>query len=489
MKRNPETASAQSEFEQLSLFQVRLSKLALLLGDVLAMVLAFGLATAITVWLAPSTSGAWLARQDLPRFASWGAVGLLGIVLLLTRYQHYSDRRPFWDELGDFIRLVGLLALIDIAVVATAQWNVSRLWWGLSWSLTLPSLVLLRMGMRTILRRQKLWLRPTIIIGVGPNAADAALALQSQPEMGLHVLCFVDAGGAEHVTVPQTHPQLSVDKLPSIAKQPGVQWVIALEHAQSEQREFWLRQLAQWGVPDISVIPAMRGVPLHGTDMSHFFSHEVALLRMRNNLRRWPARITKRVFDTMTASVLLVLLSPVLVLIAMLIRRDGGPAFFAHPRVGKRWKIFKCYKFRTMVVDAEQQLEQLLQQHPELRAQWENERKLRHDPRVNVLGHFLRATSLDELPQLINVIRGEMSLVGPRPVVNAELPRYGDQVGYYLMVRPGMTGLWQVSGRSDLDYESRVYLDTWYVKNWSLWHDLIILFKTVRVVLDRHGAM
>ncbi len=489
LTRNPETASTQPDFEQLSLFKVRLSKLALLLGDLLALMLAFGLATAIAVWLEPGSPGAWFASQDLPRFASWGAVGLLGIVLLLTRYQHYSDRRPFWDELGDFMRLVGLLALLDIAIVATAQWNVSRLWWGLSWSLTLPSLVLLRMGMRTTLRRQKLWLRPTIIIGVGPNAADAALALQSQPEMGLHVLCFVDAGGAEHATAPQTHPRLCLDQLPSIAKQPGVQWVIALEHAQSEQREFWLRQLAQWGVPDISVIPAMRGVPLHGTDMSHFFSHEVALLRMRNNLRRWPARITKRVFDTITASVLLVLLSPVLVLIAMLIRRDGGPAFFAHPRVGKRWKIFKCYKFRTMVVDAEQQLEQLLQQHPELRTQWENERKLRHDPRVNVFGHFLRATSLDELPQLINVIRGEMSLVGPRPVVNAELTRYGDQVGYYLMVRPGMTGLWQVSGRSDLDYESRVYLDTWYVKNWSLWHDLIILFKTVRVVFDRRGAI
>jgi undecaprenyl-phosphate galactose phosphotransferase len=142
-----------------------------------------------------------------------------------------------------------------------------------------------------------------------------------------------------------------------------------------------------------------------------------------------------------------------------------------------------------MVVDAEQQLEQLLQQQPELQAQWENERKLRHDPRVNDFGRFLRATSLDELPQLINVIRGEMSLVGPRPVVSAELSRYGDEVGYYLMVRPGMTGLWQVSGRSDLDYETRVYLDTWYVKNWSLWHDLIILFKTVSVVLGRRGAV
>lgn len=488
MTRNLDTASIQPEFEQLSLFGVRLSKLALLLGDLLALVLAFGLATVTAVWLASSSPGPWFAVQDLPRFASWGAVGILGIVLLLTRYQHYSDRRPFWDELGDFIRLVGLLALLDIAIVAAAQWNASRLWWGLSWSLALPSLVLLRMGMRAILRWQKLWLRPTIIIGVGPNAADATQALQSQPEMGLHVLCFVDAGGAEDATEPQTYPRLSLDKLPSIAKQPGVQWVIALEHAQSEQREHWLRQLAQWGVPDISVIPAMRGVPLHGTDMSHFFSHEVAMLRMRNNLRRWPARLTKRIFDTVTALVLLILLSPLMLLIIWLVRRDSGPALFAHPRIGKNAKMFKCYKFRTMVVDAEQQLEQLLQQQPELRAQWENERKLRHDPRVNGLGRFLRATSLDELPQLINVIRGEMSLVGPRPVVNAELPRFGDQVGYYLMVRPGMTGLWQVSGRSDLDYDSRVYLDTWYVKNWSLWHDQIILFKTIDVVLRRAGA-
>jgi undecaprenyl-phosphate galactose phosphotransferase len=210
---------------------------------------------------------------------------------------------------------------------------------------------------------------------------------------------------------------------------------------------------------------------------------------MRNNLRRWPARLIKRVFDTFTALVLLMLLSPLMVLIALMIRRDGGPALFAHPRIGKRWEVFQCYKFRTMVVDAEQQLEQLLQQQPELQAQWENERKLRHDPRVNDFGRFLRATSLDELPQLINVIRGEMSLVGPRPVVSAELSRYGDEVGYYLMVRPGMTGLWQVSGRSDLDYETRVYLDTWYVKNWSLWHDLIILFKTVSVVLGRRGAV
>jgi undecaprenyl-phosphate galactose phosphotransferase len=222
--------------------------------------------------------------------------------------------------------------------------------------------------------------------------------------------------------------------------------------------------------------------------MSHFFSHEVALLRMRNNLRRWPARLTKRLFDTLAALMLLVLLSPGFLLVALAIRLDGGPALFAHPRIGKKGQVFNCYKFRTMVVDAEKQLEQLLQRQPELRKQWQAEHKLRLDPRVSPLGRFLRRTSLDELPQLINVIRGEMSLVGPRPVVRSELPRYGDQVGYYLMVRPGMTGLWQVSGRNDVDYDTRVYLDSWYVKNWSLWHDLVILFKTVSVVLTRQGA-
>jgi undecaprenyl-phosphate galactose phosphotransferase len=150
--------------------------------------------------------------------------------------------------------------------------------------------------------------------------------------------------------------------------------------------------------------------------------------------------------------------------------------------------MFPCYKFRTMHVDAEQQLRDLLASDPAARAEWEREFKLRNDPRITRIGHFLRRTSLDELPQLFNVIRGEMSLVGPRPIIQAELARYGDDVDYFLMVRPGMTGLWQVSGRNDVDYDTRVYLDTWYVKNWSLWYDIAILFKTVRVVFARKGA-
>ncbi len=141
-----------------------------------------------------------------------------------------------------------------------------------------------------------------------------------------------------------------------------------------------------------------------------------------------------------------------------------------------------------MRVDSEEQLRLLLASDPGVREEWERDFKLRNDPRITSIGQFLRQTSLDELPQLFNVIRGEMSLVGPRPVIKAELARYGSDVDYFLMVRPGITGLWQVSGRNEVDYDTRVYLDTWYVKNWSMWYDVAILFKTIKVVFQRKGA-
>ncbi len=306
--------------------------------------------------------------------------------------------------------------------------------------------------------------------------------------LGLEVAGFVNVDANSPALVLGGQHLLALSELEALATEPGIQWVIALEHAQSLQREHWLRALSQWGAQDISVIPAMRGVPLYGTEMSHFFSHEVALLRVRNRLLRWPARLTKRVFDTGVATLLLLLLSPLLLGLAWALRRDGGEALFRHQRVGRKGRIFACYKFRSMQVDAQARLQELLAQHPELKAEWEREHKLKDDPRISKLGAFLRRNSLDELPQLINVVRGEMSLVGPRPVVQEELGRYGLEAGYYLMVRPGITGLWQVSGRNDLDYDTRVYLDAWYVKNWSLWYDLVILFKTIKVVLQRRGA-
>ncbi|MCD6040769.1 MAG: exopolysaccharide biosynthesis protein [Burkholderiales bacterium] len=192
--------------------------------------------------------------------------------------------------------------------------------------------------------------------------------------------------------------------------------------------------------------------------------------------------------DRALALVLLVVFSPVMAALACAIRRDGGPATFAHYRVGRGGRLFKCIKFRTMRVDAQRVLGEVLERDVTLRAEWESRRKLAHDPRVTTLGRVLRESSLDELPQLLNVLRGEMALVGPRPITVEELRRYAGARWHYLSVLPGMTGLWQVSGRNETAYERRVELDELYVKNRSAWLDCKILAKTVVVVLTRQGA-
>lgn len=469
-------------------YWIRLSKLLLLFSDILALTFSAGMAVLLATWLGHEPVE-WLQTQDIERYYAWAGIGLVGLTMFLVRFRHYSDRKPFWTELGEVLRVMVWLALLDLALVAFAQWNASRLWWLLIWMLAAVVVPLMRYGMRKWLTAWGLWLRPTVLIGYGPNAHEALAALHSEPEMGFKVVGFVDVAPAgKALPDVQGVPLLSQDEVKAWAQVPGVQVVVALEHGQNDAREKWLRRLARWKVEDISVIPAMRGVPLYGTDISYFFSHEVAMLKLRNNLRYWPARLLKRVFDLLAALTLLAVGWPVLLYLSWRIRQDGGAAIFAHKRVGQSGKVFACYKFRSMRVDAEEQLRELLASDPALRVEWEKEFKLKDDPRVTVIGQFLRRTSLDELPQLFNVIKGEMSLVGPRPVVRKELERYGDDVDYFLMVRPGMTGLWQVSGRNDVNYDTRVYLDTWYVKNWSLWYDIAILFKTIRVVLKRDGA-
>jgi lipopolysaccharide/colanic/teichoic acid biosynthesis glycosyltransferase len=161
---------------------------------------------------------------------------------------------------------------------------------------------------------------------------------------------------------------------------------------------------------------------------------------------------------------------------------------FAHRRVGAGGRPFYCLKFRTMVVDADRALDEALARDPALAAEWAASRKLTNDPRVTRIGRILRKTSLDELPQLINVLRLEMSLVGPRPIVEDEIPLYGEAIAQYYATRPGLTGLWQVSGRSNTSYAKRVQLDVWYVNNWTIWNDIAVLFKTIPVVLGRQGA-
>ncbi|WP_272874371.1 sugar transferase [Pseudaestuariivita rosea] len=199
--------------------------------------------------------------------------------------------------------------------------------------------------------------------------------------------------------------------------------------------------------------------------------------------------VAKRALDICVALSALILLSPLLLGVALAVKLTSkGDALYGHRRVGHNGREFRCWKFRTMVSDSQQALERHLAENPEARVEWERDRKLKNDPRVTKLGKTLRDLSIDELPQLINILKGEMSIVGPRPVVQDELDRYGRSAVFYLKSRPGLTGLWQISGRNDVSYERRVLLDRFYVVNWSFFSDLLIILKTVPAVLGSRGS-
>ncbi|HCX5855489.1 TPA: undecaprenyl-phosphate galactose phosphotransferase WbaP, partial [Escherichia coli] len=323
----------------------------------------------------------------------------------------------------------------------------------------------------------------------GNNAIEAYKAIISEKNLGLKIIGFIASEGG--VRAGETINGIKVisndiDWLRGEDKK--TQFIVAVESHQSEMRNSWLRNFMIQGFRYVSVIPTLRGMPLDSTDMSFIFSHEVMIFRVQQNLAKWSSRTLKRLFDIIASIAIIILLSPVLLYISRLVKKDGGPAIYGHERIGQDGKPFKCLKFRSMVTNSKDVLNELLQNDPEAKREWDTTFKLKNDPRITKIGAVLRRTSLDELPQLFNVLKGEMSLVGPRPIITAELERYNEEVDYYLLSKPGMTGLWQVSGRSDVDYETRVYLDAWYVKNWSMWNDIAILFKTVGVVLKKDGA-
>lgn len=405
------------------------------------------------------------------------------------RLRHYFYRKTFWFELKEILRTLVIFAVIEIAVLAFANWSFSRFLWGLTWVFVLLLVPLARMVTKRVLDVFGLWHRDTWIIGSGANAQKAYKAINSERNLGLVIVGFIE-------TTEELLENKYIDGVPVLENDPTwlssmdkkTQFIVAVESYQSDVRNTWLRNFMIKGYRYISVIPTLRGMPLDSTDMSFIFSHEVMIFRVQQNLAKWSSRILKRLFDIVGSISIIVILSPALIYISRKVKKDGGPAIYGHERIGKGGQSFKCLKFRSMVINSKEVLENLLENDPEAKKEWDATFKLKNDPRITKIGGFLRRTSLDELPQLFNVLKGDMSLVGPRPIITAELERYNEEVDYYLLSKPGMTGLWQVSGRSDVDYETRVYLDAWYVKNWSMWNDIAILFKTIGVVLKKDGA-
>lgn len=428
------------------------------------------------------------SEQTIERAYIYSGLVIFCISWFWIRLRHYTYRKPFWYELKEIIRTIIIISIIDLAIIAFSKLYFSRYLWIITWSMALFFLPLGRIVTKKMLIKLGLYLKDTIIIGGGKNAIDAYNALVSEPYLGFKIKYFIS-------NCPE--PELLALGIPILGdKNDGIwevvtnkndQFILALEDNETFEKDKWVRELAKKNYRFVSVIPTLRGLPLYSTDMSFIFSYDVILLRLNNNLAKRTSRITKRLFDIVVSLLFILLLSPLFIVLFLLIWISGGNVVYGHTRIGRNKEKFKCYKFRSMVNNADKVLESLLQD-PNIRKEWDRDFKLKNDPRITFIGRFIRRYSLDELPQLFNVLIGQMSLVGPRPIVESELKYYGDDVDYYLMAKPGMTGLWQVSGRNDIDYEKRVYFDVWYVKNWSLWNDVAILFKTINVVLKRNGA-
>ncbi|WP_321272463.1 undecaprenyl-phosphate galactose phosphotransferase WbaP [Alcaligenes faecalis] len=461
--------------------------LSLLLTDLIAFNLAPVLA-GLSLYLATGKLYDFIPSDEIgSRLACYLLLSVLCTSWFATNLKLYSERQPFLFELKDTLRILLIYAVFDLAIIAFSKWQLSRYLWVLTWSYMLLLMPLLRHVTRKVWQYFHVWKVPAVLIGSEENALEAYQALSREKGLGYDFIACIP----NPKTLGACHglPALTTEK--AVFDMPGYKnfhYFIATEHGEEQLRKHWIKILTSKRCHHIAIIPTTRGLPLNNLQARFLFSHEIMILNLGSALTKPTSRIIKRSFDILVSTLLLILLSPVFIALSYLIRKDGGKAVYGHERVGQGGKKFKCLKFRSMVSNSQEVLAHLLATDAAARAEWEQDFKLKNDPRITKIGHFLRRSSLDELPQLWNVLKGEMSLVGPRPVVEEEVLRYRENKDYYLLAKPGMTGLWQVSGRNDVDYDKRVYFDAWYVKNWSLWHDICILYKTVAVVLKRDGA-
>jgi len=395
-----------------------------------------------------------------------------------------------WRDFIDTGRAVGIATLFIVfaTFVGKTSQLFSRLTILLFWLCATVLVPVVRWTARRLLARTRLDRLRALVLASDRASAEEAVrfcSLGSFPfePCGLVLVGDVNLAGAE-VGVPIVG---DLDRLPEMAAKTNAEAAVMAVPESSTAR---VRALAmcQRLFPTVVMTTALHNVATADVELHTIGSQLV--LELRHNHIDIVNRAVKRAFDIAFASMVLVLFCPLYALIALMVKRDSpGPVFYGHKRIGKDGKVFHCLKFRTMYRNADARLDEILRQDPQAAAEFAATFKLKNDPRITRAGRILRKTSLDELPQFINVVAGDMSVVGPRPIVAEELARYGDWAGNLLAVRPGVTGHWQVSGRNDTTYDERVALDMHYLRNWSLSEDIRIVFKTVRAVAERaNGA-
>lgn len=450
---------------------------------------------------------AWLLRSEvsssfipnLPVFqfsyAYYASIWWIPVIFIFfISYEGLYERNlPFWDEVRTMLKSISLATLTVMAIVTLGkmQDRVSRLVLLGMWIVSLFFFPVFRLWGKKILYALGVWRERILILGAGNAGRLVMEGLGREKHMGYDAVGFLDDDEEKKGELVDGKKVFGkVKHFPRFIRDLSISTVIIAIPSLPPERLSALTASVQNFATNTIVIPDLKGIALLNTDLFHLFYEEIFLMNIRNNLKSLPNRLIKRLFDFAVSILAMPLLLPIIGIFGLVIRWETpGPAIYAHERSGRSGRIFRCYKFRTMHRDAEDKLRELLEDSEEIRSEWEKNWKLRDDPRITRIGRFLRRTSLDELPQIFNVIKGEMSLVGPRPVTKEEIRmHYREAAEICFSVPPGITGLWQVSGRNMKTYDHRVRLDAWYVMNWSLWLDIAILFKTVRVVAKMEGA-
>ena len=415
----------------------------------------------------------------------------LVFIAFLAISQTYTKMRPIIAMVQQifYAVLYALITCILILYFMQASVLASRLYVVLFGVLALFNVYGVRYALLKFLKITNTFMKPVVLIGAGRTAEIVLQFFEGDLGYRYRVVGLLDDDPISE-ELPQKFRMLGkVSDAEEIIRDSGVKTVIITAPGMDSERLESLVAKIQPLVRDILFVPDLMMLPLGHVGVEPFYTEKVFMLSIRNNLARRRNRLAKRIFDLVVTVVGGLLILPILLILAVFVGVDNkGRIIFAHRRVGQNGKLFPCYKFQSMVPDAQERLEEYLARNSEARKEWEESFKLTNDPRVTKLGAFLRKTSLDELPQLWNVLMGDMSLVGPRPIVTKEVERYGDYIREYYMVPPGITGMWQVNGRSDTTYEERVAMDTWYVRNWSIWIDLVYLLKTVKTVFTGKGA-
>ncbi|AEJ19614.1 undecaprenyl-phosphate galactose phosphotransferase WbaP [Gracilinema caldarium] len=357
----------------------------------------------------------------------------------------------------------------------------------ISWFFSYWYLLICRSFTRWLVSKTSFWGIPAVIYGCGASGKLVADRLLEVPSIGYVPVLFLDddpSVGETYKNIPIIH-DTSIG--PELVERYNIKMaIVAMPRVDRHRLADILNESVSAFRYNV-LIPDFFGLTNMWMSVRDF-DGILGLATSQRLLMPWN-RLRKRVLDLLLVLVGGILLLPLFLFIALLIKVSSpGPVLYGHTRIGRNGKPFKAYKFRSMVKDADKKLKDLLERDPEARKEWETSFKLKNDPRITPIGKFLRKTSLDEFPQLINVLKNEMSLIGPRPIVEAEIEKYGKHFKRVFAVKPGLTGLWQVSGRSDTDYDERVAFDTYYIQSWSIWLDLWILYKTVGVVFRGKGA-